>query len=255
VTTASNAFRREKFLILAGVTALTLLAWYYTAHLMAGMAPMGDMHRPMAIPQMLTWDLTELSLLFLMWAVMMIAMMAPSALPMILSYHETAKGQAALSRSFMFLLGYLLAWAAYSVAVTLLQWRLHEAALLSPMMVAATDEFGALLLIAAGVFQWTPLKHMCLVRCRSPLGFLMMNWRDGKAGAAAMGLHHGLFCIGCCWLLMLLLFVAGMMNLLWVAAIAVFILAEKVAPKGDVIARCAGALFVLAGLAMLTQGH
>ncbi|MGH7848377.1 MAG: DUF2182 domain-containing protein [Candidatus Binatia bacterium] len=138
----------------------------------------------------------------------------------------------------------------FSILAALVQWRLHTAALLSPMMVSTSSVLGGLLLLAAGGFQFTPLKHACLVRCRSPLGFLMSDWREGQWGALIMGLKHGAYCVGCCWILMALLFVAGVMNLLWVAAITVFILVEKIAPRGDLIGRFAGAALIAAGIAL-----
>ena len=149
--------------------------------------------------------------------------------------------------------GYLLVWAGFSVLATLAQWGLHRAALLSPMMGSTSPVLGGLLLLAAGLFQWTPLKYACLQHCRSPLSFLMTEWREGHRGALGMGLRHGSYCTGCCWLLMALLFVAGVMNVLWVATITAFVLIEKVAPRGDVVGRVAGVVLVIAGLLMLSQ--
>jgi len=136
---------------------------------------------------------------------------------------------------------------------TLAQWGLHSAALLSPMMVSTSPFLGGMLLLAAGLFQWTPLKYACLTHCRSPLSFLMTDWREGHRGALIMGLRHGSYCTGCCWFLMALLFVAGVMNVLWVATITAFVLIEKVAPRGDVVGRVAGVVLVIAGLMMLSQ--
>jgi predicted metal-binding membrane protein len=153
----------------------------------------------------------------------------------------------------MFLLGYFVVWTLFSVVAVVAQWGLHAAALLSPTMVSTSSILGGVLLIAAGVFQWTPLKHACLNHCRSPLGFLMTEWREGKGGALVMGVKHGSYCVGCCWILMALLFAAGVMNLLWVAAIAAFVLTEKVLPRGDLVGRIAGGVLVLAGIVIL--GH
>jgi len=133
------------------------------------------------------------------------------------------------------------------------QWSLHAAALLSPMMVSTSPALGGMLLVAAGVCQWTPLKYTCLRHCRSPLGFLTTEWREGARGALTMGLRHGAYCVGCCWVLMSLLFVAGVMNLLWIAAITVFVLVEKIVPRGDVVGRIAGGVLVGVGLMLLTQ--
>jgi predicted metal-binding membrane protein len=143
--------------------------------------------------------------------------------------------------------GYLAVWTGFSAVAGLSQWLLHRAALLSPAMASATPRLGGGLLIAAGVYQWLPLKGACLMHCRSPLGFFSHAWREGAAGALLMGLRHGLYCVGCCWLLMALLFMAGVMNLLWVAAIAGFVLVEKVVPGGRLLGKVAGALLVAWG--------
>lgn len=153
----------------------------------------------------------------------------------------------------VFLLGYLLVWTAFSAAATLAQWGLHAAALLSPAMVSTSPLVGGLLLAGAGVFQLTPLKRACLSHCRSPLHFFMGEWKEGKLGGLAMGLKHGVYCVGCCWALMVLLFVAGVMNLLWVAVITVFVLVERVSPPGELVGRVAGAALIVAG-AMVATG-
>ena len=154
----------------------------------------------------------------------------------------------------VFLAGYVLVWMGFSMLASLAQWGLHSLALLSPMMVSTSPILGGLILVAAGVLQWTPLKSTCLTHCRSPLGFLMTEWREGPRGALIMGLHHGGYCVGCCWSLMALLFVAGVMNLLWVATIAAFVLVEKVVPRGELVGRIAGGVLVLAGLVLLSRG-
>jgi predicted metal-binding membrane protein len=151
-------------------------------------------------------------------------------------------------RGGFFTLGYLVAWTAFAVVAATVQWVLHGAALLSPAMTSASPLLGGMLLIAAGVYQWLPLKAACLTHCRSPLDFFAAEWREGEAGALAMGFRHGLHCVGCCWLLMGLLFVAGVMNLLWIAAIAGFVLVEKVLPGGRIVGRVAGAVLVVWGL-------
>jgi predicted metal-binding membrane protein len=130
---------------------------------------------------------------------------------------------------------------------------LHEAALLSPAMAATSPLLSGGLLIVAGVFQWTPLKHACLKGCRSPLSFLMSEWREGASGALVMGLRHGAYCVGCCWVLMALLFVAGVMNLLWVAVIALFVMAEKILAKGELFGRIGGIAMIAAGVALVTR--
>jgi len=196
-------------------------------------------------------------LLFVMWAVMMVAMMLPSAAPMVLAFigvnHRRQMAARPLVPVGIFLAGYLAVWTAYSAVATLAQWGLHKAALLSPAMAATSPYLNGGLLIAAGIFQWTPLKRMCLKGCRSPLSFLMSEWRDGKAGAFIMGLRHGSYCVGCCWILMALLFVAGVMNLLWVAVIALFVLAEKTVPRGELLGHVTGVALVAAGVALMAR--
>ena len=204
-----------------------------------------------------SWNLSALLLLFLMWAVMMVAMMVPSAVPMIQGFVAVNERRRNASRPVIpvgvFVLGYIVAWTSFSAAAALAQWGLHRAALLSPMMVSTSPILSGGLLLAAGIFQWTPLKRACLRNCRSPLTFLMSGWRDGTAGAFFMGLHHGAYCVGCCWALMVLLFVVGVMNLLWVAVIALFVIAEKVLPRGELIAHIAGVALVVVGIGVITK--
>lgn len=232
---------------------MTALSWIYLIAMAAGMADMGDM----AMPQMRPWTLTDGLLTFVMWAVMMVAMMVPSAAPMVLLFaviQGNRRDGSPVVPAWAFAGGYLAAWTAFSAGATLLQWLLREAALLSPMMVSTSPTLGGVILLAAGVWQWTPQKAACLVHCRSPMEHLSASWREGKGGAFGMGWGHGLWCLGCCWALMALLFVAGVMNLLWVAAIALFVLVEKLAPRGDLLGRAAGALLVGWGAWMLLAG-
>jgi predicted metal-binding membrane protein len=255
-TTWEAVLKRDRAIVLAGVAGLSALAWAYVL-VLAGRMPHQDMAMAMAMPQMRAWGMTELLLTWVMWAVMMVAMMTPSAAPMILTFatinRRRRAQQGPLVPTTVFLLGYLLVWGGFSVVATLAQWGLHTAALLSPMLVMTSPIGGGLLLLAAGIFQWTPLKSTCLTQCRSPLGFIMTEWRDGAWGALVMGLRHGSYCVGCCWGLMALLFVAGVMNLLWVAVIAAVVLVEKVLPRGEVVGRLAGGVLVLAGLVLLAQ--
>nr|MBA3318845.1 DUF2182 domain-containing protein [Gemmatimonadales bacterium] len=186
---------------------------------------------------------------------MMVAMMLPSAAPMILlvaTVHRRRRERASpAAPTAIFAAGYLLVWTCFSAAAALTQWGLHQAALLSPAMASTNPVLGGLLLMIAGVYQWLPVKSACLSRCRSPLGFLSSEWREGSAGSLVMGLRHGLFCLGCCWVLMALLFVAGVMNLFWVAAIAWLVLVEKVARAGAWIGKVAGLALVAWGGWML----
>jgi len=244
----------DRAIVAAGLLGVAGLGWLYIVRLGREMAVMADM--AMAMPQMTPWDLADFVLTFLMWAVMMVAMMVPSASPMILTFatinRKRLVDEAPLIRTGLFLVGYLLVWAGYSLLAALGQWGLHAAALITPAM-AVTPWLGGVLLVAAGIYQFTPLKDVCLSRCQSPFGFILTQWREGAAGALVMGLRHGAFCVGCCWVLMALLFVAGVMNLLWVAAIAAFVLLEKVAPLGRVVSRFAGAVLILWGAWLLAR--
>jgi predicted metal-binding membrane protein len=244
----------DRAIVSAVLLGVAGLAWLYIIRLSREMTAMTDMG--MAMPQMTPWGAADFLLTFLMWAVMMVAMMVPSASPMVLIFStvnrkRTTEG-APVIRTGLFLLGYLLVWAGFSLLAALGQWGLHAAALISPAMAAATW-VGALLLLAAGVYQFTPLKDACLSRCQSPFGFILTEWREGPAGALVMGLRHGVFCVGCCWVLMALLFVAGVMNLLWVAAIAAFVLLEKVAPLGRAVSRTAGVILIIWGAWLLAR--
>ena len=202
----------------------------------------------MVMPSMTHWHAAELAALVAMWATMMVAMMLPSAAPVILLFAGTMRRRSARREpavpTAVFLLGYLLVWTGFSVLAGSAEWALHGAALVSPATMRAVPPLAGVLLVAAGVFQWTPLKRACLAHCRSPLHFLSTGWREGASGALAMGMRHGLYCVGCCWLVMGLLFVAGVMNLAWVAVLAAFVLVEKVAPAGDAVGRAAGVLLV-----------
>jgi predicted metal-binding membrane protein len=182
---------------------------------------------------------------------MMIAMMLPSAAPMLSTYARIASAREG-ARSYqvwMFAAGYFVVWTAFSLAATVLQYALQSAAIISNGL-RTTSLAGGIILAAAGIYQLTPLKNVCLKRCRTPIGFFMTNWRDGAAGAFKMGLEHGAFCTGCCWMLMALLFVAGVMNLAWVAAISVLVLVEKAAPFGRAIAVASGVAMIAAGLVL-----
>ena len=248
-----GGLQRDRWIVLMGLVAISALAWAYLIYLAVEME--GAMSMEMAMPRAQTWTPVEMLLLVVMWAVMMVAMMVPTAMPVILTFASVNRRRLAQQRPFVptaiFLCGYVVVWTGFSVLAALIQWGLHAAALLSPMMVGTSPILGGLLLVVAGVFQWTPLKNACLRHCRSPLGFLMTDWREGRSGAFIMGLRHGSYCTGCCWLLMALLFVAGVMNLLWVATITVFVLVEKALPRGDVVGRVAGGVLVIAGLALL----
>jgi predicted metal-binding membrane protein len=249
----------DQLAIWGGLGALAALAWLYLWRMpatggsaamdgMAGMAGMAGMPgMSMASP----WSPAVLWLTFLMWAVMMVAMMLPSAAPMVATYALVAAGRGSSSRIHVWLFagGYVAVWIAFSAVVTVLQTAMDQAAMLTGAMRVA-PLMGGVILALAGAYQLSPLKRKCLRYCQSPLGFLMTHWRDGGAGAIAMGLDHGAFCVGCCWMLMALLFVAGVMNLLWVAVLTGFVLIERATRWGETLATVSGFALIAGGLAL-----
>jgi len=240
----------DRLFVIAGLVGVVAVSWAYLAIEAGRMGnPSGDMTMIMELHPR---DTTGLALLFLMWAVMMMAMMLPSAMPMIL-LHAAVTRKIGTRQSFAasisaFVGGYIVTWTLFSVVATLAQAYLEHLALLSPMMVSKSPQLGGLLLVTAGVYQVTPAKDACLTHCRTPFAFVAAHWRPGVSGAFQMGLHHGLFCVGCCWVLMVLLFVGGVMNLLWIAVIAGFVLLEKVAPLGNKKGRA------ISGLGLIMAG-
>lgn len=254
---AEIAPKRDRIIVLAGLIAVTALAWIYVVQFASSMTSMDTNNMEMSTPAARVWGSEDIYLTFVMWAVMMVAMMTPSATPMILTFarinRQRQAGQAPIVATIVFFLGYLIVWGSFSAGATIVQWGLHSAALLSPELVAVSPVFGGIFLILAGAYQLTPLKHICLAHCRTPLGFLMTEWREGTRGALIMGLRHGIYCVGCCWALMTLLFVAGVMNLLWVALIAAYILIEKAVPAGQWLSRAIGVLMVGWGVWLLIQ--
>ena len=250
------ALRRDRYIVIAGIAGVAAIAWAYIFYLdrsNSGMA-MG-----MNMADTRVWTGADFLLMILMWAVMMVAMMAPTATPMLLAFASVNRKRRESRQPYVsttvFLAGYLATWAGFAVLATAGNWGLHQASLLSSMMGESTNAYlGGGLLLVAGVFQWSPLKRACLNKCRSPLGFIMTSWRDGKGGALRMGLEHGAFCLGCCWMLMGLLFVLGVMNLVWVAALAAFVLAEKVLPKAAWFTRATGIALAAWGILMILNG-
>ena len=216
------------------------------------------MSHPLArqmVPASAAWGPGTAAAVVLMWSVMMAAMMLPGAVPMVLLFAQLARrGGGSRATTWAFAGAYLLAWAGFSAIAAALHWLLQRIGLVSPMMVSTSPTLTAALLIAAGAYQFTPLKAACLTRCRSPLAFLMAEWRKGIAGAFIMGLRHGAYCIGCCWALMALLFVVGVMNLPLVAMLALAIAAEKLTPWGEWIARGVGIVLILGGGWVLAAG-
>ena len=235
------------------MVGFTAASWLYLVFVAR---QMGDMASVLAMPMTPAWSPTQTALMAVMWAVMMAAMMLPSAIPMVLAYDSLDRGSAGDrgGSTALFVAGYIVLWAAFAVGATALQWLLHNMALVDGMGVVTRGWFSGGLLIGAGVIQFSSGKMQSLGACRTPMGFLMTSWREGKPGALRMGLHHGRLCLGCCWSLMILLFVLGVMNLAWVAVLAIFVLAEKVARRGEALSRFGGLVLILWGAAAVLGG-
>ncbi|MGK9200529.1 MULTISPECIES: DUF2182 domain-containing protein [Sinorhizobium] len=287
-TALESLLRRDRVIVAVSLAALTVIAWTYTLWLAAamnidGMSMSGpgmgadmrmdpamemdgmemDAGAALSLGTVLgisprPWSSVEAGVTLTMWIVMMVGMMLPSATPMILLYARVGRQSRKEGKPFaatgFFAGGYLLAWVGFALAATLGQW-LMEGTLLSPALASASRIFSGAVLIVAGLYQWTPLKDSCLSQCQAPIVFLQRHggFRRDPAGAVGLGLRHGLYCIGCCWALMTLLFVGGIMNVLWIAAIAIFVLAEKVFFPGRLLSRIAGTLLIAAGLWQLVS--
>lgn len=241
------ALGRDRWIVIAALVAISLIALGYTAWLATGF-DMSDMMGPEFRP----WSGAHFAFMLAMWVVMMIGMMTPSVAPMVLLYAAIARrnaGRQAFAAPGWFLAGYLLAWTAFAVAATLLQWMLERAALVTPMMAGTGRLLGGVVLVAAGIYQWLPVKQACLASCRAPLSFVQRHggFRPGARAALRLGTLHGFYCVGCCWALMALLFVFGVMNLRWIAALMLLVLVEKLAPAARVMSRVLGIAAVAAG--------
>lgn len=199
-----------------------------------------------------SWSVTDVFMLFIMWAIMMAGMMLPSAIPVILLVDKLNLQRISSNKTYtptiIFTFGYVITWCLYSVVITFLQYFLHHLGLLSAMMDSANVTFSALILIIAGIYQFTPFKQSCLKLCRSPLSMLTNDWQEGFKGALRLGLIHGSYCVGCCWFLMTVLFVSGVMNLKWILILTLVIVVEKVMPKGEIISKYLGLLLIIFGL-------
>jgi len=245
-TPIEAVLKRDRAVVVAGAAGVTILAWAYLVYLSQSVSGMGS---GMAMTQLQSWSVTDFGFMFLMWWVMMIGMMVPTAAPMILLFatvnRRRREQQGPYVPTAVFLSGYLLIWSGFAAVATVGNWALHVNSLLSSMMGESNSAYlGGGLLIAAGLFQWSRLKYVCLSHCRSPMSFLMSDWKEGARGALRMGLRHGTYCVGCCWVLMALLFVLGVMNLLWIAALATLVLLEKVVPAGQRLSKVTGLLLV-----------
>ena len=252
--------KRDRIVVLGALALVIAISW---AYLLAGagmdMTALESTRltsgRGMAKMMPAAWDIGYAGVMFVMWWIMMIAMMLPSATPMILLFaavnrKQKEKGNLYVATA-LFASAYLIVWAGFSIVAVALQWRLEVLTLLSPMMISASVFLGAGVLLAAGIYQLTPFKQACLKYCRSPLQFIMTRWRGGEVGAFRMGVEHGAYCVGCCWFLMGLLFFGGVMNLYWIIGLAVFVLIEKTVPTGYWFSSAVGVVLILCGVVVL----
>ena len=237
----------DRLIVVSALLIVMAMAW---AYLFAG-AGMSMMGRAI-------WTPGYAVLMFFMWWIMMVAMMLPSAAPMILVYSRVNRQQLGAIQGYLatsiFTLAYLITWAAFSLVATLLQWSLESRELITPMLVSSSVLLSAGILIAAGLYQLTPLKQACLRQCRSPIQFISQHWHPGPGGALRMGVIHGFYCVACCWFLMAILFVGGVMNLYWIAGIALFVLLEKTIPAGHWATYATGIALIVWGIATLVPG-
>lgn len=254
-----RVLRQDRAAVLAAIAAVTVLAWANLRWLstgmdMAGMAGAGMAAPGVLGPEIAPWGLGDVLFMLAMWIVMMVGMMMPTVAPMILVYARVGRHALARGRPFAatgwFAGGYLIAWTGFAILATAAQWALEQAALLSPMTMTTGRILGGTVLIGAGLYQWTPFKEACLAHCQAPLVFIQRHggFRRRSWDSLGLGVRHGLYCIGCCWALMAILFAVGIMNALWIAAIALFVLIEKVAPAGRLVSRIAGTGLVAAGV-------
>ena len=251
-----DSHRREGLVVVGALAGASAVAWLYLIfgfHSLPGMQMSGSAVTPMkmAMGTLHAWTVGDVLLTLLMWAVMMVAMMLPSAVPLTLVYGAVArKAQrqgTPVSPASSLVAGYLGLWIVLSVGLTAAQWGLDRLSLLSGSMAFNDARLGAFVVVAAGIYELTPLKRACLDRCRDPARTIAQHWRAGRAGALRMGVRLGVYCLGCCWVLMALLFVGGVMNLVWVAAIATFVLLEKIAPMATVWSRIVGTAMIAGG--------
>ncbi len=245
--------RRDRLVVGVGLAVLVTLAWLYLLA-GAGMPAMGS-GMPMSPPT--PWTPAYALVVLAMWWIMMIAMMVPSAAPMILLFalisRRSRESGAPYASTAAFAFGYLLVWGAFSVGATALQYGLSASGLLTSMMRVPDATLAGGFLLAAGLYQLSPLKHACLRHCRGPVDFVSRHWRGGRGGAIRMGVIHGAYCVGCCWLVMALLFVGGVMSLVWIVALAVLVLAEKILPRGHAVGVVSGLAFACWGAWLLAR--
>jgi len=235
------ALRRDRWVVVVSLLAITVLALGYTYWLGTGF----DMSAMMS-PHFIPWTAGHFAFMFAMWLVMMIGMMTPSVAPMVLLYVAVGRSAVGKGPAFApasaFVAGYLLAWGAFSAAATVLQWWLESLAVITPMMAGMSRPLAGLVLIVAGLYQWLPIKQSCLSQCRAPLSFVQRHggFQASARGSVRLGALHGWYCIGCCWVLMALLFAFGVMNFYWIAGLMIFVLIEKIVPNAGLVSRVAG---------------
>jgi predicted metal-binding membrane protein len=263
-TSLERVLRQDRLILLTALAAVAAIAWLWVVVGAAtGMSTIG-MTRRSGVPDVsgmimepAVWTPAYAGLMFAMWWVMMVAMMLPSATPMLLLFARINRKERAADRPYIptavFAAGYLVVWGGFSIAATALQRLLEQLGLLSPMMVATSYWLGGAILVFAGLWQLSSIKGVCLRHCRSPLSFLVQSWHAGSFGAFRMGLEHGAYCLGCCWFLMGLLFFGGIMNLFWIAGLAVYVLLEKTIPFGHWLGRAVGIAAVVGGVLMFAS--
>ncbi len=251
--------RNDRVIVIIAVITIVALAGIYTitgVGMNMSAFDMTAMSKPIGAPMQMgkgaNWTATYATLIALMWWVMMIAMMTPSAAPTLLLFtalkHHRKDKQNAVYYSGLLLAGYLIIWAVFSIIATSLQWGLETLDLISAaMMTVSSRLLAGFILLSAGLYQFSELKSACLKHCRSPAYFLSKNNRSGAFGALMMGMHHGVYCLGCCWALMALLFVGGIMNLYWIVGLALYVLAEKTVPFGGLFSRATGVILIFTG--------
>lgn len=278
-TNLEAVLRRDRTVVAVALVFVALLSWAYLAYLamhmgMQMLPDLGDggtrmpaMDMPgmdmSAAPTLdsRVWTPVEFTIMFTMWAVMMVAMMTPAASPMVLLYalvgRKARRDGKAFAATGWFFAGYLLVWIAFSLVATISQWLLATLAALTPMMAIESSSLGGIVLIIAGLYQWTPLKDACLRQCQTPIAFLSSHggFRSDPSGALWLGIRHGAYCLGCCWALMTLLFVGGVMNIAWIGGIAILVLFEKMLPSGRLISRISGAIMLAGGVWLLFLGR
>jgi predicted metal-binding membrane protein len=268
-TSLEGLLKRDRRIVAGALAAIAIMAWGYVLWLaeamrMPGMEGAGvrmdaNPLGPAMLPHDQPWGAVEFALMFAMWTIMMVGMMVPSSAPMVLLYARVGRQAMAQGRpiagAWWFLGGYLVAWTLFALGATAAQWSLERAALLSGSMASTSSALGAVVLLIAGLYQFTPAKTACLSKCQAPLAFIQRHggFRRDPRGALALGLRHGAYCVGCCWALMALLFVVGVMNVLWVAGIAIFALLERILPASRTVSRIGGIGLIAAAVSLLVQ--